>query len=755
MAVADKTDFRWNGKLSWAVNNLYYDLINVDVAHVPYATTHRNSSFFFKTRLGYISHEHWNKDYEVLDIHIIWDDWCTEENWTAYVLAANSGTRYIYSADITNGCVSSNFVSKKTYSPWDSCPFDKLLATNYVKWKLWMNDDFLKTIDDKKTHTAVNSWVQMNKYTLWTTIWLFSDMNVESWHSEFTGEITEAGNYLLVYQSTNVWEAGFAWQVRLITWTDNSDWVTRIALDAPWLWFKTPKTEDFKEWEAKIVQGNGLKYAVFKDWWEVVGYATNHEIFLFDWDDSYSVYNQTWGESHTHIIWVADANDKIFVLTDNGYVHYSSTWIWHNKFFIQDDMYAGTDKTSIAAYRDMVLAFWRRHIAIWVPNDNTNTYWTMYNQSASIGIWSRYAFTEYDWDLLFISNDKRLLAMQVANNTWRYMLQHEDVWAMLNAKLDTMLVTDDAYLWADDNNLRIFIQTKRHPYVEEDKYHVKYASWGNDMTHIYKFDTKFKVWTEDHLDWMLLRWTEFGVYYWQRWLYVRNLLDWKWWVDWDEDNKHQFETKVSAYMIENENTGIEWQPNLFMLAKLNRLITTLWPWKYTNLSKIHILSYHNWIWVDYEFPIWKEYSSYDSEDWNVWLQQITDMMEWQDVKITECQEDVIQSWQSWHDKSCSWNIFTQAIANEKPWCDSYKELLIQDHSVCINDRIYRLAPTMPLVTSIGESQSYSTQIKIELISNWWDCINFGWWLAELFIAQLWLTWPDGEYLLPAETDCNK
>jgi hypothetical protein len=59
MAQQDKTDFYWNGMLAGAINNLYYDLINVDVCHVPYATNHRNSSFFLKTRLGYLIDESW------------------------------------------------------------------------------------------------------------------------------------------------------------------------------------------------------------------------------------------------------------------------------------------------------------------------------------------------------------------------------------------------------------------------------------------------------------------------------------------------------------------------------------------------------------------------------------------------------------------------------------------------------------------------------------------------------------------------
>ena len=54
MAQQDKTDWYWNGELAGAVNNLYYDLINVDVVHVPYTTTNRNSSFFLQTRRAYV-----------------------------------------------------------------------------------------------------------------------------------------------------------------------------------------------------------------------------------------------------------------------------------------------------------------------------------------------------------------------------------------------------------------------------------------------------------------------------------------------------------------------------------------------------------------------------------------------------------------------------------------------------------------------------------------------------------------------------
>ena len=90
MAQQDKTDWYWNGVLAGAVNNLYYDLINVDVVHVPYATHHRNSSFFLKTRLAYDLSNAWrystwyDDGFDVTDVKIIWDEECNEVSWTVY-----------------------------------------------------------------------------------------------------------------------------------------------------------------------------------------------------------------------------------------------------------------------------------------------------------------------------------------------------------------------------------------------------------------------------------------------------------------------------------------------------------------------------------------------------------------------------------------------------------------------------------------------------------------------------------------------
>lgn len=780
MAQQDKTDFYWNGMLAGAINNLYYDLINVDVCHVPYATNHRNSSFFLKTRLGYLIDESWynwsdTNWYEVTDVKIIWDETCDKESWTVYAIGKKWKKKAIFAAPISDWCVGSFFNCSENCTAWsdfrDECPdmediqwcWDwKLFSTNFVKWQ---RRDWTSLItanwSEELVEPGVFTWIQINRYTGWTTVGLFSDEYIEQGLAHFQWAITTPWNYLLVYASGNWEDDGFAWQVRMITWVD---W-DRITVDSPWLGFKTPDTSSFSKWQKKDIFWRHVSYAVFKDWWEVIWFTDSNKIYLLpDKNDCKAIrpYTQDTLWTNTNIIWVADANDKIFILTDNGFIHYSNIGYWYNKFFINDDMFAGIDKSSIVAYRDMILAFWKKHIAIWVP-DEQNTYWTMYNQSASIWVWSRYAYWEYNWDLVFVSNDKRFLTLAI-NSAWRYWLTFEERpgTEMLNSKLSALTPWDEVFIWTDNNNLRVFVQTKPIPYIEWEFGFSTEAdlnmSSNNTITHIYKFDTLFKIWTEDHVQ-FLISWGSEWVYYWEGWVYSRRDSYIKFIQNQCDVPRVgtflPYKVNISAFMIENENNWLDWHPTLFSLAKLNRLITTLWPGKYSDWTKIRITSYVKWLWVIYEFPVW----TWDDSTINKWVDYITRSYNWRDIEIDDwedlCLDSIIQDSQRQYQPNCpDSDVYRQASVQTIPWCDSYEEMFTESHWICINDKLYEFAPTMPLTTDLWENQNYSTQIKIELISENGDVVTFWWWLAELFIAPLFQKWPDWEYQLQPTTDCN-
>ena len=819
MAVIDKQDFYWNWALAWAVNNLYYDLINVDVVHPPYVNNHRNTSFFLKTRLGYIIADarksQLGKWWNIEDVRVIWQEnccpWaCGQREWIVYVLWKNGNRKWLfYSRILTNDddpekCWCVWFDKRWQFigftQQWEGtevwCWNRRLFTTNYIR--RWAGQRLYPgNIKQKIEWTSASkyswdaSWIQFNKTQWWTTQWYFSDEDIESWYSEFVMNWLKPDwtlvenwisiwDYILVYRSRWHEKDWFAAQVRMITWK-SSDW--RLMVDSPWEWFSMLQYDEDWWWEV----WHWLKYYIIKWvaekeewdcisrdwWWEIVWFTNNRWVYIVPHEtgEPLEIYHSS---ISVRVIWVAEANDKIFILTNNGFVHYNSTSWGYNKFFVQEDMFAWEDKRAIASYKDTLLALWRNHIAVWVP-DEQNKFYTMYNQSQTIWTWSRYSFWEYEWDFLFVSNDKRLLSLWVANNIWRYMLQTEDIWDMINWKLSALTDKDEVFIWDWWNELKIYLQTNTYPYRQWERPNVITEwyrnTWANNtITHIYKFNTLFKVWTEDHVP-FLLSWHREWIYFWQSWLYVRRRSENVYWADpdsrsnefawcdvlWTGDHmKAPFETVINAYMIENENNWLDWHPTLFQLAKLNRLITTLGPWIYTTTSKIRITAYSKWIWYTYEFPLNSD--TLDNPSW-IWL--ITEyyinwwveLSEEDEAKI-KCMKDSIQDSQHEYVQKCPESkVYYHSEVQTAPWCDSYKELLTTSHWVCINDKLYELAPTMPLTASLGENQQYSTQIKIELI--WWqgDIICFWWWLAELFIAPLWMIWPDWEYQMQTNTAC--
>lgn len=762
----DKTDFYWNGVLSGAINNLYYDLINVDVVRVPYVTDNRNSSFFLQTRRSYTTADERSKTateshkgWDVVDVEYLWENKCDESTWTVYTLLADKARTKIriHKAPITDWCVGVFNRNRTNWKVFDikGCWAFKFFVTDYVKWEYLLPWEIKETIEGK-TPSDNSYWIQINRYEWGTTVWYFSDSNVEAGTEKFVPEGASEDEtvkwyriwqYILVYESGQWENDGFAWQVRMITWIKN--W--RLMVNAPWQWFKTLSWE---AWEREVKWWN-VQYKIFSEWWDVIWFTDGRKIYIdtqtAESDTSITeVYDQA-GLTSTKIISVASASDKLFVLTDNWYVHYSD-YSWYDKLFIQDDMYAWIDKTSIASYRDMIIAFWKEHIWVGIPDSN-NRFFTLYNQTQTIWIWSRYSYGEYNWDMLFVSNDKRLLALSVANNASKYMLEYQDVWEFINSKLSTLSYWDEVFIWNAERWLRIFLQTANAPYIDVD------ADWRaktksprqNIMTRIFKYDTLFKVWTEDIVTWILLQWVRRGIYFWENWLYQRS----RWYEDtrWDmKENDFEFHSYISAYMIENENNWLDSHPLLFNLAKLNRLITTLWPWVYSHDSKLRITSYSKWIWSVYEFSI-----DWDNNKW-IWLittkyseGTFSEEDEW-DIK---CMLSTLQDSQKEYQPKCTEEYLAeiQDLKQSSPWCGSYEELLTSDRWVCIDDSLFQLAPTMPLTTNLWENQNYSTQIKIELI--WWvgDVVTFGGWLWELFIAPLFTTGPDWEYQLQPNTDC--
>ena len=772
MANIDKNDFIWNGKLSGAINLIYSDLLNVDIVRPPYSWMNRNSSFFLQTRLGYIVEEslyyHLKNDspfsnhknnWEVSDVQIIYDTNCSEESWTVYILVHNldDDFRAIVTTSIEDWCVKFDFNYVRDRG-WQTCwCWDwKLFKTMWPKWEVKNILEWFGSISD---------WIQINRLEWWVYRWYFTTQSILDW-TETRWDIAK-WDYLVINESSN-WEWDwFAGQTRMVTWFTTD--MKYLVLDNAWNWFAAAD----ENWNTyKVVMWENVSAMAFWDWWEVIWVSRWSYIDLF-YDEYHSIeYRPTlWC-----IISITESNWRLFALYDNWYIRYSKVW-WRDQMFFDDEMDAWMDKTSIYAYKDFILAFGKRSISVWTPVEfNNTTYYTMYEQSWTMWLKSRFSYWEHDWNFIFVSNDNRLMALWVAATSWKYMLELEDIWQeIIWWKLSSMLDTDEAFIADYNNELRILVQTKANPIKKSSK---------NSQTHIYKFDNYFKIWTEDHLSNILMKGYYWWIWYWQWWVYIRWLVEpeyysseatepdaynivenWRKWyaidfrdtVDLDvEEMPHKPEpviAKIWAFMVENERTGLTqasnwagtWAPDLFNLVKLNRLIVTLGYWSYSDEhTKIKITSYREWIWVV------TEVKTLQTNDWINLISHsyMEEELPEELVEKKRCLLSAIKEWQTWYLQECSAkDLKVTDLITTKPRCEWSKKTNYQDHNICIDSSIFELAPHMPLTINVWDTQAYSSQVKVEIISEPWDMLNFGWLLAELFIAPFGTKWADWENLI--------
>lgn len=761
MANIDKTDFWWNGKLSGAINLLYSDLLNVDVVKPAYSWWNRNSSFFLQTRLWYICEPSlyqylssapiiWShpNNWKIDDIKAIYDTSCSEESWTVYILLHNldDNFRALLTTRIEDWCVTLDFNPTRTQW-WETC--------DCWDWKLFKtNSPRGESVDVIKWWTVID-WIQVNILEWWVYRWYFTTDWILSWKDEWWD--IWVWDYLVITDSSNNEWSWFAWQTRMVVWFSDDN--KYLILDNPWNWFAVAD----ENWNTyKRVEWKDVSATAFKEEWEVVWLSRWNLIDIFTNWASYITYQPTlWC-----IISIAESNGRIFALYNNWYVRYSRVW-WRDEFFFDDEMYAWTDKTSLYAYRDFILAFGKRSMSVWTPTEfNNQIFYTMYQQSWTIGLKSRYSYWEHNWNLIFVSNDNRLMSLWVAATSWKYMLSFEDIWQeIIWWKLSSMLDSDEAFIADYNNELRVLVQTKPNPNKADSK---------NSQTHIYKFDNQFKIWTEDHLENILMSWYTCWVWYWVWWIYIRWLVEvdsykegepedysivdnWRWWqsIDFRESptlsvsnmkyKPNPVVAKVWAFLVENEQTWMQWAPDLFNLVKLNRLIVTLGYWSYSDENtKIKITSYREWIWVITEVKTLQT---------NDWINLISHSYMWEElpqelVEKKECLLQSINEWQTWYIQECTAkDLSVIDLIEDKPRCEWTKKTNYQDHNICIDSSLYELSPHMPLTINVWSTQNYSSQVKVEIISKSWDILNFGWFLAELFVAPIGVKWADWENLI--------
>ena len=799
MANIDKQEFLWNWKLKWDVNKIYTDLINVDVVKPPYSWYPRNTSFFLQTRLWYIAYDKiqeyiedntsWWLNFKVTDVEIIRKDNCKSRQWIAWVV--------VYDEDMENvmvlvapvkedsqwhpcvqWCFSNLFWEEIFGVDSDRCFDYKIFKTNAPMWEL----PITSTIEWWGwTPVGWANGIQENRLEWWVYRWYFTVDNILESHWEIHWASWLIWKYITVTSTLSAnlssnWDSSqdwFAWQTRMITWYTND--MQYLVLDNAWDWFRAD--EPNPQWK-------NCTWSIFKEEWETFWLSQWPSIMIadipelydiaydYDCDDDIEWNITSFFPTQWDIISTVESNGRLFSLYKNWWVRYSTVW-WRDKFFYDDELYVWEDKFVLCSFKDCVIAFGRNKISVLVPEEfENNIYFRAYEQSATIWLKSRYSFWEHDWNLVFVSNDNRLFTIGILETSGKYMLWFTDIGEeIINSKLWLMYDSDEVFIWDYWNDLKIIVQSKPNPSKPNS---------NNSETHIYKFDSIFKVWTEDHLENILIGWYKHWVYFWTWWLYIRWLVERDWssydisnnWRDWiamdfriapdlidsisassSYKTPNRVVANITAFMTENETNWISyaynwsstWAPDLFSMIKLNRLAVTLWYWKYSEQTKIKITAYREWIWEVTTIPI---------PTTNAWIEMVTGSYLQKPVNpdILETKRCLLETIGEWQTKYIQdWEFVERKIEDlvtETPRCDSTKRVNYQDHNIDIDSSIYELAPHKPIVIWwLSDTQHYSSQVKVEVISESWDILNFGWILAELYIAPNFFQWADWENLI--------
>ena len=324
-------------------------------------------------------------------------------------------------------------------------------------------------------------------------------------------------------------------------------------------------------------------------------------------------------------------------------------------------------------------------------------------------------------------------------NTWPNMLSFEDVWQYINPYLKAMLPWDECHIGVDNNQLRIFLNTVSDVDKDTEK----------SRTLIFKYDTTFSTWTVDQLKYAIIWWVYEGIFFWDA-VYWR-----KWYSDIGvytsgsfEENKGSYNVRISAFLLENEDNWMSTTDatlDLFRLASLQKLVVLLWMWKYDGSNtQIKITEYRNWFWYDYVI---------DSLEWNTWLYNVWAAYEWESIEVSDCVlADIRDNSKALRTTCPEWHKIQNSIAQEI-WCDYEHPYQLTDHNVCINDEVYKMAPTMPLSITLWDQEHFNSEIYVELVSNSDDVINFWWFLAELMVAPIGYKWWDWEYAIEVDSGC--
>lgn len=703
----------WNGKLAGKPNLLYNKFVNFDVVWPTYShfwQRKKPTSFFLEKRKWYMNHvlttrfEWWT----VTDIVQLDESTCSGKKWYEFYYLINNANMKIIWAEIWD-C--DNF-----FTVYDGCrcecQYDRFITTDFVRWiprKLadtWLSNNRVST-----------TWKQVNS-TWALPLWYFTDSLNFNYDTNDNG--IRNGDYVYVWWSPNTDWSAYCWQVRQVLniwdfqWSDDDD---DFRLSTPWSNFAPSQTT-----------ATNATYSIFPEWGKVFMFATCEGIKIYHARNN--TYTQEWTQlvpSGTpylttvcdYTFWlngtincvtsIQEYNDRINVMFDNGYNMFG--WLAFDKMAMSLDNYnlVWPDKIISTVFRNFLLSFGKDSIYTLVYDANTQSN-RWYPLRTNMGIWSKYAFTEFDNSFFFVASDRRLYALSIKADWEKYVLDLQDMSDIMKWDLEMLQDNDEVFLYADWQKLSIFINGRNNQ-----------DNTNTTKTKILNFNRDYGVWTEHHSS-VVISWIRHW-YFIGKWLftYCGDKDGWTTiYTPWYIDSWHYFDAYVDSYIWEHEENGTD--INMFTQKQINWIKVILGRWIYTNNNTVLEIDQNN-SWYKAKYSV----SNVESIEW---IRNNNAIIAWtkSSIEPSRCILDNIDDYTTIN-RECI-DSFESIQDKEVLHCGCPTETKkFDDYNICLDDKAYALSETYTIMFPLALMNS--DLFRVRIYSKWGDRMVFGGMLIEL------------------------
>ena len=609
----------YNWKIAWVPWSVYTELVNRDIAPMPYDSRQTLSAYSLRKRKSY--RNAWSlsglgrfKDYEVTDVYVR-EDWeCVDCNeWEIdwcnccrlYYTVNKSRTRY---AIIKTTC--DDPCNPVVIDCWVrcSCATDKFFPI-YGR-----DSQLLWNVADSSLQNSDGEWF----------IYTSNDL-VPWWPAPWT--------YIQVIWTK--WTAP-CWPIRSVVSVEEYNWELKdrngqvykrvVQLDQ----LRPASWDEVLTW-AQVIAYNSLDFIpwyIWHNWVQTIVWCSN-EFVDDNWNcedepnDNAEIWDTLCGLSNC-IVSAQQINGLMTYVNSKWTLLYTQAGLNYN--YVQNIEILGKDIIDTAAFKWFLVAFGKKWIDAVTWADDLQSTFVSKLDSNNVWLKNKWAWDIFDGWLFFVWTDNRIYWASLTTNGSVYDITMKDITTNIRWYMDEVEDDDEVYLSSDAGNMYIFINKRT----------TSSNSNLND-TRILKYYKDFEIWLPHEVCGEVIRWFKCWEFFWEG---VYNYCWWEWdgiadVFTIDEYGNERFfgrwyEARATAIIYGNNDhwmTSSDRLPlDMFRRHKLSWGTMLLGRWLYTEATRIEVERADKYK--------WKSIQTIDTD--NCWVDDNAKAWNCREVEPSEC-----------------------------------------------------------------------------------------------------------------------